>query len=391
MSTSEKITRPGFVRGLGIAVVTGLVIVTSAAQAATKAPAKKDVYRAQDRYFMVGFDYLAAGSERNADYGIGFNAGYGGRLGLSRWWELKIFTNILETGATTAIDFYRTGAGLDVLQPLGNENYGHFFVLGGGGVAINDVKPDTNDGTSTYANLGLGWRAQTSERWGLRPRIDLRYVYDTIGDGASDVLLGFTLEIPPKRERIVERIVEVEKIVEVPVIVEKIVERDVVCVVPTAPVTIEAPPVDVDSDNDGVPDGKDKCPQTLAGAKVDAEGCVQEEQTISLPNIEFEPASTVLAAGGKDNLEKVVSFLQNQAGVKIDVFGHTDSQGKDAYNQKLSDGRAKSVMDYLVSRGIAAERLSSKGFGETQPIASNETKEGRAKNRRVELLIRTKK
>jgi OOP family OmpA-OmpF porin len=99
----------------------------------------------------------------------------------------------------------------------------------------------------------------------------------------------------------------------------------------------------------------------------------------------------VLAPGGKDKLEAVVEFLNNQGEVQVDVFGHTDAQGKDSYNQALSEGRAKSVMEYLVSRGVSASRLSSKGFGETQPIATNETVEGRAQNRRVELLIRTKK
>ena len=84
-----------------------------------------------------------------------------------------------------------------------------------------------------------------------------------------------------------------------------------------------------------------------------------------------------------------MSFLQSQSDLKIDVFGHTDAQGPDAANQKLSEGRARSVMDYLVSRGIDGGRLSSKGFGETQPIASNETAEGRAQNRRVGLLRRT--
>ena len=69
------------------------------------------------------------------------------------------------------------------------------------------------------------------------------------------------------------------------------------------------------------------------------------------------------------------------------MFGHTDAQGKDEYNQKLSDGRAKAVMDYLVSRGVAANRLSSKGFGETQPIADNATLDGRHANRRVEIIV----
>ncbi len=74
-------------------------------------------------------------------------------------------------------------------------------------------------------------------------------------------------------------------------------------------------------------------------------------------------------------------------GIKVEVDGHTDSKGSDAYNQKLSDARAASVMQYLVSRGVEAGRLTSKGFGESKPIADNATDEGREINRRVELTI----
>ena len=67
------------------------------------------------------------------------------------------------------------------------------------------------------------------------------------------------------------------------------------------------------------------------------------------------------------------------------IMGHTDSDSSEAYNLKLSERRANAVMDYIVSKGIAANRLTSKGFGESDPIASNDTREGKAKNRRVEL------
>ena len=363
----------------------GLVLaiaVSGAAQAA-------DTYKPPDRYIAYGGNYMSV-EDRDADYGIGFNVAYASRLGRRQWWEAKLFTAILETGAATEPDSYQSGLGLDLIHSLSDESRAHFYALLGGGVALNDVTPDEYDGTSGYGNAGFGLRGSIWQNWGLRPRVEVRYVYDTVGEGVSDILLGFALEIPPKREKVVEKVVEVEKIVEVPVEVEKIVEKEVVCVVPpTEPVKADVAPSD--TDRDGIPDDQDKCPETLAGAKVDEKGCVKEEQKISLPNIEFESGSTVLATGGKEKLEAVVSFLQNQTEVQVDVFGHTDSQGKDAYNQKLSEGRAASVMEYLVSRGVGKDRLSSKGFGETQPIATNETAEGRALNRRVELLLRTKK
>jgi OOP family OmpA-OmpF porin len=350
-----------------------------------------DSVRPPDSYVVFGGGYMAAG-DRDIDYGINFDLGYAGRLGTRTWWEISVFTSVLETGIATEPDWYQSGLGLDLIQSFSDESRTHLFAIAGAGVALNDVSPDDEDGNSFYGNAGLGVRGPVWSNWGVRPRADLRYVYDTFGEGVGDITLNFGLEIPPKREKVVERVVEVEKIVEVPVEVEKIVEKEVVCVVPpTAEAQPQVQAAESDTDRDGVPDDKDRCSNTLSGAKVDENGCIKEEQKISLPNIEFESGSTVLAAGGKEKLEAVVSFLQTQTDVTVDVFGHTDAQGKDAYNLKLSDGRARAVMDYLVSRGVADGRLSSRGFGETQPIATNETAEGRALNRRVELLVRMKK
>lgn len=382
MRNSVNRVRASLARGLKVASVLTPVAFAGAAVAQEK-------ILLPDRYIGYGLSYLSPG-DRPVDYGIGFDLSYARRFDTGRWIEGKLFLNVLETGSPSTPDFYQTGLGGDFIQSLGNEGVGHFFLLGGGGVAINDATPDSNDGTSYYFNAGAGYRARIWNNWGVRPRFELRFLHDSFGEGTNDIVFGVKLEMPPKREKIVERIVEVEKIVEVPVEVEKIVEKEVTCVIP--PVAEAAPAAGpVDTDGDGVADGIDKCPGTLKGARVDADGCVKEEQKISLPNIEFQSGSTVLAAGGKEKLEAVVDFLNNQAEVQVDVFGHTDSQGKDSYNQGLSDGRARSVMDYLVSRGVDAGRLTSRGFGETQPIASNETAEGRAQNRRVELLLRTKK
>ena len=382
MRTTDQRAGASFARGLKLATFLLASFATGAAGAADK-------IRLPEQNIGYGISYLSPG-DRPVDYGIGFDVSYARRFSTNRWIEGKIFLGVLETGTPTLPDFYQTGIGADVIQSLGNEGVGHFFALAGGGVAMNDATPDDLDGSSFFFNVGLGYRARIWDNWGVRPRFELRYVHDSFGEGTNDIVLGFKLEMPPKRQMVVEKIVEVEKIIEVPVEVERIVEKEVTCVIPTVS---EAAPAagPIDADGDGVPDATDKCPGTLKGARVDENGCVKEEQKISLPNIEFQSGKTVLATGGKEKLEAVVEFLNNQTEVQVDVFGHTDSQGKDAFNQTLSDGRARSVMDYLVSRGIDAARLSSKGFGETQPIASNETAEGRAQNRRVELLVRMKK
>ena len=142
------------------------------------------------------------------------------------------------------------------------------------------------------------------------------------------------------------------------------------------------PPPPADSDGDGVTDDMDACPGTPAGAKVNAKGC--EEQLV-LQGVTFENNSAKLTANSTLTLDSVATILKQRPNFKVEVRGHTDSVGSDENNMKLSQRRAESVMDYLVSAGVPAARLSANGYGETLPVASNDTAEGRAQNRRVAL------
>ncbi len=109
---------------------------------------------------------------------------------------------------------------------------------------------------------------------------------------------------------------------------------------------------------------------------------------VNLPNgVTFDTDSTVIKPTFRDTLDRVAQSMVQYPNSLIDVYGHTDSTGSDAYNQQLSERRAQAVAAYLSSRGVAASRIRSQGFGETQPVASNETEEGRAANRRVEIKI----
>lgn len=100
-------------------------------------------------------------------------------------------------------------------------------------------------------------------------------------------------------------------------------------------------------------------------------------------NFDFDKAS--LRQEDVSDLDKNVEALKAWGDVDIEVAGHTDSMGSDAYNMKLSQQRAEAVRNFLISRGVAADRLTAKGYGEAQPVADNATEEGRFKNRRVEL------
>ena len=115
-------------------------------------------------------------------------------------------------------------------------------------------------------------------------------------------------------------------------------------------------------------------------------GC-EIKEVISLPGINFETNSAQLTASSSVTLDAVTQTLNNYPEIYAEVAGHTDSTGSDSYNTKLSEQRAAAVRTYLTSRGVSSSRLTSKGYGENNPIADNSTKEGRAANRRVELKV----
>jgi OOP family OmpA-OmpF porin len=137
---------------------------------------------------------------------------------------------------------------------------------------------------------------------------------------------------------------------------------------------------DGDEDGDGVPDSRDKCPGTPKGAHVDARGCwVIEGLNFAHDSAQIEPA------GAKRLEAEVVPVLKNNPNERIEIDGHTDSTGSDAYNQKLSERRAEAVRAFLASHGVESSRLTARGFGKSRPIAPNDTPENKRKNRRTEL------
>jgi len=134
-----------------------------------------------------------------------------------------------------------------------------------------------------------------------------------------------------------------------------------------------------DSDDDGVYDDADECPDTPAGARVDARGCWVIE------GVFFDFDKSIIKPEGLPIIDEVATVLNSNPSMRVDIEGHTDSVGSDEWNQGLSERRARAVKDSLVSSGIESTRLTTKGFGESVPAATNKTKEGRAMNRRVEL------
>jgi OOP family OmpA-OmpF porin len=154
---------------------------------------------------------------------------------------------------------------------------------------------------------------------------------------------------------------------------------------PAAAPVAAAAPAAADSDGDGVADDMDKCPGSPADKPVDAEGCTIV--SVVLKNVQFESNSSELTAGSSEALDKAVAEMDKYEHLRIEIQAHTDNTGDAGYNQSLSRKRAESVRDYMVHKGIAADRMEVKGYGESKPIADNNTREGRAANRRVELKI----
>lgn len=160
---------------------------------------------------------------------------------------------------------------------------------------------------------------------------------------------------------------------------------------PAEPVAAPAPPPPqpappADSDGDGVLDTADQCPDTPRGTAVDAAGCTRKG-SITLQGVNFDTNAATLTADSRPVLDEVATDLRKYPRLKIEVQGHTDSVGADAYNLDLSQRRATTVREYLVSQGVAADQLSAKGYGETQPVADNKTPAGRKENRRVVLAV----
>jgi OmpA-OmpF porin, OOP family len=136
----------------------------------------------------------------------------------------------------------------------------------------------------------------------------------------------------------------------------------------------------LDTDGDGVADYQDKCPGTPVGAHVNSVGCWV------VANIEFAFDKWNIEARYFSNLDDVARVMMENPNMKAEIQGHTDNIGSAKYNQKLSEKRARAVVDYLVKKGISADMLSSKGYGFSKSVASNETPEGRQQNRRVEIM-----
>jgi outer membrane protein OmpA-like peptidoglycan-associated protein len=150
----------------------------------------------------------------------------------------------------------------------------------------------------------------------------------------------------------------------------------------------------IDSDGDGVADDRDRCPGTRTGSWVDEEGCPEAAQhaalfdgrkSLTLEGVRFDTGTAHLTLGSRVALDRVARSLMLWPDARVEVAGYTDSRNTDKHNLKLSRDRSAAVCEYLEVKGVDSSRMKEKGFGESHPIADNDTAAGRATNRRVEI------
>jgi OmpA-OmpF porin, OOP family len=278
-------------------------------------------------------------------------------------------------GGPTRGDLSLYGGSIDLLGVMNRAGKVSPYVSVGAGVLQNERSPGSN-ATDFMAQAGVGlllevWQsADGSSSFSLRP--DLKARWDDAGAEGHlrDYIgtLGFQYSFGAARTRAVEP-------------------------APTpppapapAPTPPPAPPAPADSDKDGVTDNLDQCPETARGVAVDAVGCPRKG-SITLEGVTFELNSARLTGSSRSVLDAVATDLQKFPQLKLELQGHTDSAGSDQYNLDLSQQRADAVRSHLIERGVAASQLVAKGYGESQPVASNDTATGRATNRRVVMLV----
>lgn len=334
-----------------------------------------------DRRFYVSpmGNYTFGDSNRSKDDGVGASIAVGKRL--TNNLDLEVFghfTNYPNGSSGKDLKLFGAGAGANIFPfPTHDLLSGAYVRLAASRGQGKDAPGLVRDYTSTIFDAGLGYLFTLSNKQlgpfapGIALRVEALYRHDAHGRSQlginpssdqyfQDIAINVGLRIPLGGRG------------SAPVVAAPTEEVAVVPVEEAA-----APPP---------PPPPPPCEPPVPGQPINLDGC-KEGDTLVLRGVNFEFDKSKLTVNAKALLDPVADALIARPDIKVEIDGHTDSRGSDAYNLKLSDARAASVVAYLVSRGVAADRMTSKGFGETMPVADNATDDGRELNRRVELKI----
>lgn len=330
--------------------------------------------------FLMSFSVLAA--DRTGQFGIGGSVGY----------NTPVFGHEFNTAAEGGYNWaaharYHLNSSWGFELSHGRHEFDDIdFNMRTTGVAA--LYRFSTDSFSPYVGLGLGHvDGQNGESWRTSYKLILGAEYDLV----SNLVVGAAVDYQHLDKRFTGGGDYVGRSNPFHVVAARVALTwffgAASAVAPVA-TTKTAPVSDSDSDNDGVVDRLDRCPGTKADVAVNAYGCAKEEKAEIRINIEFNSGKTDVAPAYHSQLEELASFLKTHANTTAVIEGHTDSSGSLALNKRLSQARAESVKNYLVTKlGIESRRLSAVGFGPEKPIADNMTPEGKQKNRRVVAVI----
>ncbi|MCT7496092.1 OmpA family protein [Aliarcobacter cryaerophilus] len=294
----------------------------------------------------------------NAGLALGFNQSEDSLIDQFELGFLRTVTDVKGKRDLKGHDTAITRVFGNLVKNYGLTNDFSLYALAGLGVEFFDHELSHHQEDGLFGNYGLGMKYQLMDSLALK--FDVRHLINfNHGDNTMLYTLGLAV---PFGER-----TKAAPVVEAP-----------------APVAVTPAPVaDKDSDGDGVIDRLDQCPNTPKGAKVDSVGCI----TLINLNVNFDTNKSDIKDIYSTRIHEFANVMNVDKRLKADIEGHTDSVGSDAYNQKLSERRAASVVKALTELGVEKSRLKAVGYGKTRPIASNETAEGRAENRRVQAVM----
>jgi len=341
-----------------------LIIPCAAASAAEKFPAS---------YSSIGLEgsYVDSGNSEDKEI-VKDNLSNYNELGINLTRQFNPYFTLFLQGGWANSETRNTELDIDVMQgSLGGRltpakfRLGNWRPFGGLGYSytdfdVEDAESKSEDAVYVEGGLQRMMGSQFMLEGGVRARTELEDSY-VDGQYFAGVHYLFDQEYP-----------KIQK----PKVIVKTVQP-----------VVEPPK---DSDGDGVIDELDKCPNTPQGALVDSDGCPKEltKDIKKTLYVEFEFDKTEVRREFYPAIADLANIMRQYPTSRILLEGHTDSMGTNTYNQKLSQSRADAVMKVLINEfGIAAERITTTGMGETQPIATNATEEGRAKNRRVEAIV----
>jgi OOP family OmpA-OmpF porin len=313
-----------------------------------------------DRFYIAPFGtFVQPGGDRQSDNGWGGGMGFGKMIDEHFNVELKGFYQNLHGGTYGGSDM--TGGIAEAQYYIFRDKFSPYTVLGLGGM---NTSHNFRSGAGLIGEAGAGFTYEVSDNFLVRS--DVRYRYNQ----------NFNADLQPGTNEFHDMVVNVGFVI-------PLGEKPVAPVAAAEPLPppqpVEAGCATLDDDHDGVNNCVDKCPTTLPGAKVSIVGCW-------IVDVKFANDSAVIPTEYFGNLDNTAKMIKDHPGMAIEIQGHTSKTGGFKHNMKLSDRRAEAVKKYLVD-GTDVPGLTTRGYGWTQPIDSNDTEEGRANNRRVELKV----